>query len=429
MSIDISFCFTQNVKKSTTNSYRKKPTKTFFSKGVFSLIYLLSLPAFFSPTFAQAPANDSTTPVVKVATFNVSMDATNYLKRGEVGKGDELINSLNNNHQQIKNIAEIIQRVRPDILLLNEFDYIQDPNQGIEKFISNYLNVSQQGAQAIDYPYYYYAPVNTGVSTNFDLDNNGEKSGNMADAYGFGHFPGHFGMVLVSRYPIDTKNIRTFQNFLWKEMPNAMKPTDPSTGKHWYSEQEWQALRLSSKSHWDIPVNVNGKVVHVLTSHPTPPVFDGPEDRNGARNHDEIRFWNDYITANKASYIYDDNGKKGGIITGASFVIMGDQNASPDEGSAIKSGIANLLANPLTNNTFTPESIGGEKNSESIFAKSHTAAWKMRADYVIPSTHGIKVKAAGVFWPKQDEPLYRLIETRASSSDHRLVWVALMLNE
>lgn len=365
---------------------------------------------------------------LRVATFNVSMDATNYLKRGEVGKGSELINSLKTNHQQIRNIAEIIQHVRPDILLLNEFDYIKDPSQGIEKFIKDYLNKSQQGASPIDYPYYFYAPVNTGVSTEFDLDNNGKKSGNMADAYGFGHFPGHFGMVLLSRYPIDTKNIRTFQKFLWHTMPNAIKPKDPKTNENWYSDEEWQALRLSSKSHWDIPVTINNKVVHVLASHPTPPVFDGPEDRNGARNHDEIRFWNDYITANNANYIIDDNGLKGGIKINSRFVILGDQNASPVEGGALTQGIGSLLSNPLTNNDVIPSSTGGKENSDSIHANNHTAGWKMRADYVLPSRTGLTINDSGIFWPTKTEALFRLIKTRSSSSDHRLVWLDLTVD-
>ncbi|MDQ3106173.1 MAG: GAF domain-containing protein, partial [Actinomycetota bacterium] len=57
-----------------------------------------------------------------------------------------------------------------------------------------------------------------------------------------------------------------------------------------YSQAERDVLRLSSKSHWDVTLNIGGTLVHALVSHPTPPVFDGTEDRNGKRNHDEIRF-------------------------------------------------------------------------------------------------------------------------------------------
>ena len=76
-------------------------------------------------------------------------------------------------------------------------------------------------------------------------------------------------------------------------------------------------LRLSSKSHWDVPVRVGAAVIHFLVCHPTPPVFDGPEDRNGARNSDEIRFWSDYIAG--AQYIHEDAGVKGGLANDAHF--------------------------------------------------------------------------------------------------------------
>jgi len=366
---------------------------------------------------------------IKIATFNVSMDATNYLPKGEIGTGNELIKALKSDHQQIKNIAEIIQRNRPDIILLNEFDYIKNPEQGVKIFLKEYLGKAQQGTKAIDYPYYYYAPVNTGVSTPFDLDNNGKKTANLGDAQGFGHFPGHFGMLLLSKYPIEKQKIRTFQNFLWKDMPNAIMPITPSTKEPWYNNQEWQMLRLSSKSHWDIPVNVQGQLVHVLASHPTPPVFDGEEDRNGARNHDEIRFWHDYITPNQSNYIYDDLGSKGGIKINSRFVIVGDQNASKNEGGARKEGIGNLLESSFTNNDKSPASYAGKENSDSPYAENHTAGWGMRADYVLPSRSGFKLENNGIFWPEKKSPLNRLVATRSASSDHRLVWADLTITK
>ena len=149
---------------------------------------------------------------LKIATFNVSMDATNYVGRSaQKASNQVLINQLKNNSQQIRNIAQIIQTTRPDVILLNEFDYIDDPKQGVELFIKKYLNVAQGNAQAIDYPYYYYGKVNTGKASPFDLTGDGKATGVQGDAWGFGFFEGHFGMMLLSRYPIDVKNILTFQ--------------------------------------------------------------------------------------------------------------------------------------------------------------------------------------------------------------------------
>ncbi len=367
---------------------------------------------------------------IKVATFNVSMEASNYLARGETGDNTVLASILaNGNNPQVQNIASIIQRVRPDVLLLNEFDYIEKPELGIKAFIRNYLNKAQAGSEAIDYPYFYYSTVNTGQPSPFDLDNDGKATGVGADAWGYGFYPGQFGMAILSRYPIDSTKVRTFQHFKWQDMPGFL-PTKKADGSPWYSDDAWQQMPLSSKSHWDIPVLVGETTVHILASHPTPPVFDGPENRNGIRNHDEIRFWIDYLNPNDTAYIYDDNGISGGLAENRRFVLLGDLNASFDgDGDAIHSAIKELVNHRRIDNSFTPGSQGGaEHTPELAHAKYHTASWRMRADYVLASDFGFNIKDGGVFWPKKNEPDYSLVGSRDASSDHRLVWLKLELS-
>lgn len=369
--------------------------------------------------FTSGFANGDT---IRVATFNVSMDATNYTAKNESVKSDALVSALRADHPQIKNIAEIIQRVRPDIVLLNEFDYVA-PDQGIEYFKKHYLNVSQNEQAVIDYPYFYIAPVNTGLATEFDLDNDGKKTGVKGDAHGFGFFEGHYAMAFLSRYPIEVDKIRTLQTFKYKDMPNAQMPIHPSTGENWYNEQEWDILRLSSKSFWDIPVRVNDKVIHMLASHPTPPVFDGEEDRNGKRNHDEIRLITDYI--NNESYLYDDNGNKGGLEAQSRFVILGDLNAAPEGDKKRPNTTDQILKHPLINATYAPFSEGAKEAFSPPYSRYYTASWQARVDYVLPSHFGLAVTDGGVFWPTTDSPLHRLIKDRTASSDHRLVWLDL----
>jgi len=367
--------------------------------------------------------------VLRIATFNVSMEGGNYVERGVTPSGHELPAALSNSdHPQIANIAEIIQRVRPDLLLLNEFDYHPDAERGVRPFLTNYLRQSQAGTEAIDYPYFYQGPVNTGVDSGMDLDRDGKASGTGNDAFGYGLYPGQYGMLFLSRFPIDTQALRSFQLFLWKDMPdNLMAEMRDEDGELWYPAPVQDRLRLSSKSHWDIPVKINGRVVHVLASHPTPPVFDGPEDRNGRRNHDEIRFWTDYLEEDTGAYIYDDQGRRG-ALEGDRFVILGDLNASMEEGDARREGIADLLGHDRVRRGLLPTSDGGRANrADSAFSPAHTASWGMRADYVIPSKAGWRVIDAGVFWPPHGDPLHRLVENRSASSDHRLVWMDLEL--
>jgi len=407
--------------------------KYFLKLIVLALYSFLVLGAAIS---SKATTMETETPTkLRIATFNVSMEALNYIERSSNSipnvSGNELTQALQQNTLQIKNIAEIIQRVNPDIILLNEFDRVDNSHDNIRYLINQYLAQEQNGQASIDYPYFYQGAVNTGVKINADINHDGKANQQPGDTHGFGYFEGHFGMVLLSKYPIKEKEIRTFQHFKWRDMPNALKPIDPNTNQPWFSEQAWQELRLSSKSHWDIPVSVNGKTVHILASHPTPPVFDGPEDRNGKRNHDEIRFWFDYINEEQAHYIYDDLGKKGGLAPQQAFVILGDQNASTIEGDAITSDTSQGINALLTSDKLQdpkPTSLGGELHrAENINAKYHTAYWGMRADYVLPSTIAFTIKDSGVFWPKKDDETYRLIKDRQASSDHRLVWVDVEL--
>jgi hypothetical protein len=364
---------------------------------------------------------------VRFATFNASLNRFNA--------GDLADDLSTPDNAQAKVIAEIIQRTRPDVIVINEFDF--DP-VARDLFRENYLEVSQRGAEPIEYPHSFIAPSNTGIPSEHDLNNDGMVGG-PDDAFGFGFFPGQFGMVVYSRYPIvDT---RTFQNFLWKDMPGALLPVDPSTGESWYSPEELADFRLSSKSHWDVEIEIGRQQVHFLVSHPTPPVFDGDEDRNGTRNHDEIRFWADYVIPSRDDYIYDDEGLVGGVEPGESFVIAGDQNSDPLDGDSIPGSIQQLLEHPRVNAKQTPTSTGGVWASETQNAindfhlsdpAEDTADFaeppgNLRVDYVLPSKQ-LRIVDSAVFWPAEGEQFFELTGVFPfPSSDHRLVWLDVMV--
>jgi len=383
-------------------------------------------------TPAQASDPDS----VRFATFNAS------LNRFDAG---QLITDLSTpDNAQAANVAEIIQRTAPDIVLINEFDFDPD-GTALRLFQDNYLSVPHNGAPAIEYAYSYTAPVNTGVPSGFDLNNDGTVGG-PDDAFGFGFFPGQFGMAVYSNLPINVDAIRTFQTFRWKDMPGALLPDNPSTPESadFYSPEELEVFRLSSKSHWDLPVQVGRRTVHFLVSHPTPPVFDGEEDRNGRRNSDEIRFWADYITPADSGYIYDDDGGYGGLPFGAQFVVAGDQNSDPLDGDSLPGSIDQLLDDPRVNDGNTPSSFGavqasiqqGGANQTHLSPPrfdtadfSDTEPGNLRADYLLPS-RPIRILSSAVFWPVSISPLYRLVydpgfSLGVASSDHRLVWADL----
>jgi hypothetical protein len=377
---------------------------------------------------SAAPRGDK--PSVRFATFNASLNRN--------AEGQLVADLSTPNNAQARTVAEIIQRARPDVLLINEFDYDPD-GTAARLFAQNYLGIGQNGANPISYPYYYQAPSNTGIPSGYDLDNSGSVGG-PNDAYGFGFFPGQFGMIVYSRFPIVAEDVRTFQNFLWRDMPGALLPDDPQTPEpaDWFSPEELEIVRLSSKSHWDVPIRIGRQTVHVLASHPTPPVFDGPEDRNGRRNYDEIRFWADYLLPSSSGYIYDDAGMEGGLRPGDAFVIMGDLNSDPFDGDSLPGAAQLVLEHPLVNTRVTPASEGaveqallqGGANTQhrgdprfdtADFADG--APGNLRVDYVLPHKK-LQIEDAAVFWPVSSDPLFRLVGTFPfPSSDHRLVWV------
>ncbi|MFC7724777.1 endonuclease/exonuclease/phosphatase family protein [Nocardioides sp. GCM10028917] len=432
---------------------RSRPTRLALAAVAALAVAGLGAPALTSPAAAgpgkastakPGKANKPAKPTeVRFATFNAS------LNRGTAGR---LIADLSApGNAQASGAAETIQRADADVILVNEFDYEPD-GEAAELFRDNYLAVGQNGAAPVDYPYYYVAESNTGIPTGFDLNNNGTVGGGD-DAFGFGLFPGQYGMVVYSKYPIAADEVRTFQHFLWKDMPGALLPDDPAIpGKaDWYSPEELEVFRLSSKSHWDVPIKLPGrKPVHFLVSHPTPPTFDGDEDRNGRRNHDEIRFWADYVTGGSAaSYIYDDEGGTGGLGRGQDFVIAGDQNADPFDGDSYDDAILQLLDHPRIQDP-APTAPGGVEaavrdGQENIahvgpdaqdtadFADAFPAKptdprnpGNLRVDYVLPSER-LAIRDTGIFWPTSADPLFaRLIGVyQFPVTDHRLVWLDL----
>ncbi|MEU3269416.1 endonuclease/exonuclease/phosphatase family protein [Saccharomonospora sp. NPDC006951] len=375
----------------------------------------------------SAPAEAGAGPV-RFATFNAS------LNRAE--EGGLLADLSTPDDPQARKVAEVIQRNRPDVLLINEFDYVPG-NAAVDAFRDNYLAVGQRGARPVDYPYAFTAPVNTGVPTGFDLDRDGTADGGN-DAHGFGDFEGQYGMLVLSRHPIDTGEIRTFRQFRWADMPGATLPDDPATEEpaDWYSPEILDVLRLSSKSHWDVPVVVGRRTAHFLVAHPTPPSFDGPEDRNGTRNHDEIRFWADYVTPGRGDYIYDDEGERGGLRPGERFVIAGDYNADPHDGDSVEAAATMLLSSPRVHDTkpasagaaIAARQQGGANTGHEGSPWLDTADFgdenpgNLRVDYVLPS-RGLPVFGSGVFWPVPGSPLARLND----ASDHHLVRVDLFV--
>jgi 3-phytase/alkaline phosphatase D len=477
----------------TTEPFRKPEERTMPQPQnktfALSLLPLLIGAAFQAgPSHASTFSNvtihqdfnlDAAPATVRFATFNASLnrDASGQLLSDLEWPGDaNFTTTVGKRIQQIHNVAETLQRINPDVLLVNEFDFdlngtptasgtpmpLGYSSEAAYRFQNNFLFTPHGGVdgrsmtETLSLPYRYTPNTNTGLASGLDLDNNGAVGGGN-DAYGFGNFPGQYGMTLYSKHEI--VGVRTFQNFLWKDMPGNLLTNDPTAHKLWsadgsgfYNNAEKDALRLSSKNHVDVTVRINGQEVHFLAAHPTPPTFDGTEDRNGKRNHDEIRFWADYI--NGAGYIYDDQGGTGGLAAGARFVIAGDYNADPGDGDSFLGAIHQLLDDPLVNTLNTPSAPGGIEaatwpDNNGTANQSHVtdpmfdtadfndlAPGNLRVDYVLPSAN-MGIEDGGIFWPESIDPNWAIVGAFRDpynlyanyvTSDHKAVWVDVTIN-
>jgi len=371
------------------------------------------------PAHAQPAATQHR---VRVAVFNTSLsqNVPGALLASLVAGGDA----------RGRDVATILQVVRPDVVLLLEVD--RDPAV-TAALLDGYVKADVGVPKGpLDYPYVYAPPTNTGVPSGLDLDRDGSLGG-PGDALGFGRFPGHYGMLVLSRYPL-AGPVQCAGTRLWRDIPGARLPDDPATDApgDWYDDAALQRLPLSSKNHCDVVLSTPGGPLHLLVSHPTPPVFDGPEDRNGLRNAAELDLWRAYLDG--APLASEPAGPPQPLPAAARFVLAGDLNADPADGETA-GAIAALLTHPRLHADVAPTSVGGVAASRrdggvngkhkgdpahdtADFSEGARGPGNLRADYVLPSAN-LSVAGAGVFWPQPGEPYAQAVE----SSDHRLVWV------
>lgn len=355
-------------------------------------------------TAAEAGATD-----LRVASYNTELSRKGpglLLRDIEAGKDP-----------QVAAVVEVIAAVRPDILALQGIDYDMD---GLAlRALADRLR-----ARDLDYPHLFALRPNTGLRTGLDLDGDG-RTGGPRDAQGFGYFGGQGGMAILSRHPILAEEAHDFSTLLWADLPGATLPT--ADGRPYPSAAAWAVQRLSTTGHWAVPVRVGERVLHLMTFHASPPVFDGPEDRNGLRNRDELRLWTLYL-----------DGALDAPPPAGPFVLLGDANLDPADGDGHSAAMAAFLADPRLTDP-EPRSAGGSAAAAAQGGANaddrgdpalDTADWpdgagepgNLRVDYVLPSAD-LTVTGAGVFWPA-DGPM---AETAARASRHRLVWVDLRL--
>jgi len=309
---------------------------------------------------------------LRIATFNTELSRK--------GPGLLLRDILKGDDPQITAVLQVLARANADIIALQGIDY------DLEGRALSAL-ADAVGTATAPYPYRYAPPPNAGRMTDVDLNNDGKRGGSR-DAQGYGRFFGAGAVAVLSRYPIAAAEVQDFSGLLWRDLPANLYPMQGDAP--WGGAQAHAAQRLSSNSHVTVPIDhpAMGRI-HILTFHATPPVFDGPEDRNGRRNHDETAFWRHHLDGTI------------GTPPQSQFILLGDANADPDKGDGKPQAIRALLS---------------DARLQDPLPSQPTVDWAqtgpMRVDYVLPSADW-RVLDAGISTPNE------------TASRHRLVWVDL----
>ena len=294
----------------------------------------------------------------RFATFNASLN--------RAAEGQLVADLSTPDNVQAQAVAEVIQRTRPDVLLINEFDF--DAERRGRCACSSQLPVGrpQRGQTHPRTAYRFVAPSNTGIPSGFDLNNDGTVGG-PDDAFGFGVLPGpvrHGGLLALpdrlrrQSAPSSTSSGRTCRERCCPTtrpprpgrlvlargagrvpavVQEPLGPADP--GRAARSSTSWSATRPRRSS-------------------------TVPRTATGRRNHDEIRFWADYVLPGAQRLPLRRRGRARRPQARASrFVIAGDQNADPFDGDSVAGAAQQLLDNPRVNTSRTPTSAGGPEQA------------------------------------------------------------------
>ena len=336
---------------------------------------------------------------IRVASFNVELqrDGPGLLLR-DIRKGKD---------RQIEAVIGVIARVRPDILALQGFDWDYD-NVALRAFITR---LAMAGVQL---DRFHAARPNAGLATDLDLDGDGRRGG-AADAQGFGRFSGQGGIAVLSRFAIRGEQVRDLSAVLWRDVPGAVLPVQPD-GSPFPSAGAQAIQRLSSNGHWLVPIELpGGTVLTLMTFQAGPPVFDGPEDRNGRRNRDEVLLWRAVLDG------------AFGPAPKQPFVLAGGANLDPNDSDGRREAISLLLTDPRFQDV-APRSDGaalagdqGHVGEDALDTVDWPRVGRLRVDYVLPSS-GVQVLGSGVFWPAPGQDGR---DDALAASRHRLVWVDL----
>ena len=278
--------------------------------------------------------------VVRFSTFNASL---NRNTAGELVTDLSMPNAVTPGTTQAKVIAEIVQRNRPDVLLINEFDFV--PNNQAAESIPDELPVHQPERRFTDpLPISLYRAVQHRHRLRLRSEQQRFRR----------HDPRRVRLRRrCARFRCVPGPVR-HGRLLEVSDPHEPDPHLPEVPVEGHAEREAARHRrdpgtqrlVLTRGARDLPPLVQEPLGHSHSHRRGDGALpDEPSDATGLRRNRgpqwKAKLRRDPLLrglhsgGSTASYIYDDAGKRGGLKRGELFVIAGDQNSDPRDGDSI----------------------------------------------------------------------------------------------
>lgn len=268
---------------------------------------------------------------------------------------------------QAEAAVALIAAADADVLLLMDVDW-DDGGAGVAALQARLATAGRV------YPEAVALRPNSGVPSGVDLDGDGTTH-EARDALGYGWFTGDSGLAVLSRHPLGP--VRDLSDVPWEAGPEVL----PVAARG--------IVPLATTAQWVVPLRLPGAEVTLITMAAGTPVFDGPEDRNGIRNRDELAFVATLVDAAKLP------------------IVMGRANQDPAGGEGWGDALRRLLGHPALRDAVPTDEDG------SVATVDWRSVGPMRVDYVLPP-RAARIVGSGTLHDETAGPA-------------RLVWVEIAL--
>ena len=197
------------------------------------------------------------------------------------------------NLNQLQAVRNILLRLRPELLSLNEVQY-DLPGVPDSSFVTSGENLNKLSAQfGMAGAASVFYPANTGALSEPRPDGTyvvssptAEERQLYSDPLNFGMFPAQYSTGLLSLKPVG--RVKEYSQILWSQVSPTLDLSQFNDGN---GQPLPEDMLLFDKNFTHVEIQFQGKPLHVIVFHSVPAFhFGNDKSPNYQRNKDQLRF-------------------------------------------------------------------------------------------------------------------------------------------